>query len=631
MCRIAGVFNFNNNLSEDDWNNLLKSSSLLEKAGPDNCGTYRNGNVALLHRRLSIIDTSAKGNQPFYSNDKRYVLIFNGMIFNYKQLYNQHLAPLGVKLESESDTEVFLHLFLHFNVQCLNWLSVFFAFAFLDTHTSTMHLCRDRMGKKPLVYYKDDDQLIFSSELKSILAFPIKKEINKTALHAYFRLNYVPSNTAILHNISKVQPGHYIKVTKLTTTDVQYYKTEITESLYNQYSYPEAQQKLKQLLQDSVHERMIADVPLGAFLSGGIDSSLVVALAAQYTNKLHTFSIGYKDFPLFDETHYALSVAKKYQTEHQVFKLSNTDFVEEIDNVLDAIDEPFADSSAIPQYILSKRTKAFAKVALSGDGGDEVFAGYNKHKGEWIYRNNQLLVWAMANTNVILKYLPKGKGSKMGELLRKAYKFSNAAALPADQRYLQWCSISTGVKATELFNASYINQATLSDDILKPYVAHFNAKDFNEVLLADINLVLPSDMLFKVDMMSMANGLEVRSPLLDHKVVDFAFSLPQDYKINKQLKKRILQDTFRDMLPPELYNRPKQGFEIPLVDWFKNEFYSKIFDDLLSESFIKEQGIFNYSRILELKNQLFSTNTDNIQFNIWALVVFQSWYRKYLM
>jgi asparagine synthase (glutamine-hydrolysing) len=386
-------------------------------------------------------------------------------------------------------------------------------------------------------------------------------------------------------------------------------------------------------LDDAVKERMISDVPLGAFLSGGIDSSVIVALASRHTNALKTFSVGYRDNPYFDETKYAKLVAAQYKTDHTVFSLTNNDFLEHVGGVLDYLDEPFADSSAIPVFILSHLTRKHVTVALSGDGGDEVFAGYNKHGAEWRVRQRSLLNSLVKAGHPVWKALPRSRNGKFTNKFRQLYRFAEGAKLGERERYWRWAAFNNPQQAGALLQPAArdsVNVAEMERE-KAALLEVIGREDYNEMLVADMNLVLLSDMLVKVDMMSMANSLEIRSPFLDYKVVDFAFGLSADYKINGQLKKRIVQDAFRPMLPEELYNRPKQGFEIPLLGWFRNELWSLINDDLLDRRFVTEQGIFNPDATEALKQKLRSNNPEDSHATIWALIVFQHWWKKYMM
>ncbi len=629
MCGIAGVlFNNGKNIDAEQFKNSLDH---LSKRGPDATGIFENEKIFLGHKRLSIIDTSESANQPFFDQSGNYVIVFNGEIFNYEHLKNAKLERYSITYTSNSDSEVLLYLLIHYGTECLNWLSGFFSFAFYNIQTNELILARDRYGKKPMIIYQDEDSLIFGSELKAVFPLLPKREINPVSVNLYFQYNYLPPTQSILQNVRKLKPGTYLQAKNQTFSEHSFYTLNIQPQAYKQYNYSEACSKLTDLMSQAVQERMISDVPLGAFLSGGIDSSTVVALASQFTNQLKTFSIGYKDNPLFDETKYANLVAQKYHTDHQVFYLTESDYKEELTSILDYLDEPFADSSCIPTYILCKKTKAFVTVALSGDGGDEVFAGYNKHKAEYLLRKNPLMAFAANYGSPLWNLLPQNKNTKSGNYVRQLVKLAEGAKLSKGDRHIRWSSILNQQGVQGLFSNDFKTKVKQQevDSINSFYGSMIQSDDFNEVLLCDMNLVLPGDMLHKVDMMSMANSLEIRSPFLDCKVVDFAFGLPSEYKIDQTLKKKIVQDAFRSYLPEELYNRPKQGFEIPLLEWFRHDLNDYIFNDLLKKEFVESQNIFSFQKIEALRKKLHSSNPGYVQATIWALVVFQHWYKKY--
>jgi asparagine synthase (glutamine-hydrolysing) len=629
MCGITGIFAFTTS-GEQSLPKVKDSSDKISLRGPDGNGYFVNNCVALGHRRLSIIDVSANGSQPMTDPSGQYTIIFNGEIFNYQELREKYFPDKG-DWRSQSDTEVLLHLFIKLREKCLPLLSGFFAFAIYNKQNEELFIARDRFGKKPVYYYTNQDYFVFASELKGLLEYGIPKKLNHTALLEYLQLNYIPQPVSILEDVFKVQPGHYLFVSK-NRLDIEPYfdLTSVQENF--SISYNQACSRLEQLMDESVRKRLIADVPLGAFLSGGIDSSVVVALASRHTNRLNTFSIGYKDNPFFDETKYANLVAKKYGTNHTVFSLTNHDFLDHINNILAYIDEPFADSSAIPEYILSYYTRKHVTVALSGDGGDEVFAGYNKHAAELQMRRSGFLNKLVIAGAPIWKILPKSRNGRLTNLVRQLHRFSEGSRLTAKERYWKWATFLNDSQALNLLTPriqAQINFTDLKqqkDRLLKNLSAN---GPFEEVLLTDINLVLLSDMLVKVDLMSMANSLEVRSPFLDHEVVQFAFSLPTSYKIDKTMKKKIVQDAFRKYLPAELYNRPKHGFEIPLGDWLRKELRSMITDDLLKDKFIEEQQIFSVQEVQQLKRKLFSNNPGDAHATVWALVVFQTWWKNY--
>ena len=436
--------------------------------------------------------------------------------------------------------------------------------------------------------------------------------------------------------IHKFEPGNEMIVDKTGILSNQaFWELDLTSSTKDSKG---VEDKVYEDLKCSVEYRMISDVPVGAFLSGGVDSSIISLLAKKHKPDLQTFSIGFKDEPFFDETTYANAVAKKIGSNHSVFSLSNNDLYEDLDNILDYLDEPFADSSAIAVYLLSKRTKEHVTVALSGDGADEMFSGYNKHLAEFKSRHPGIKESAVKMGYPLWRVLPKSRNSKMANINRQLYKFSLGSRLTNKARYWKWASILNEEKANYLLKEELLfNPQRLSDTAFE-YKKRKEGLlknirrdgDLNDVLFTDMKMVLTNDMLRKVDAMSMANSLEVRTPFLDHRLVNFAFSLPVAFKINANMKKKILQDAYRAELPEEIYQRPKHGFEVPLLSWFRNELRSTIENDLLSDKFIEEQGLFNVTATRALKKQLFSNNPEDVHAQIWALIVFQTWWKKYM-
>ncbi|HTJ50713.1 MAG TPA: asparagine synthase (glutamine-hydrolyzing) [Cyclobacteriaceae bacterium] len=633
MCGITGIFAYNL-VGKFNKINVTAATMALEKRGPDFQDIYIDNWVGLGHRRLSIIDTSEGGNQPMWDSTNRYCIVFNGEIFNFQELKNQ-LQAKGVSFRSHSDTEVLLNLYILEKENCLNKLNGFFSFCIYDRQEQIFFLARDRYGIKPLLYIFDEDKFLFGSEMKSIIQYGIDKTIDYNSLYTYLQLNYIPAPHTIFSHVKKLMPGHYIKVRRNELEISKYYEipynAEVAKN--NTISYDDAKLKFKALLEKSVERRLIADVPLGAFLSGGIDSSVVTAIASKLKPELHTFSIGFRDEKFFDETNYANLVAKKFNTNHTVFSLTNDDLYKHVHSILDYIDEPFADSSAIAVYILSKETRKHATVALSGDGADELLAGYNKHAAFYRSINPGAQEKLASVLAPMLSILPQSRNNPISNKVRQVTRFQEGIKLKSGDRYWRWASFAQQNEANNLLHPEIRLNQTLNDyelrrqDLLRTIPAK---ESINDVLLTDMNLVLPNDMLTKVDLMSMANGLEVRVPFLDYEVVNFAFSLPDHYKINKSLRKSILQDAYRDILPAELYNRPKKGFEVPLLKWLRKEMKSEIMDNLLSKKFIEEQNIFHYPEIEKLKKQLFSSNPGDIHARIWGLVVFQSWWKKWM-
>ena len=630
MCGITGIFAFNL-VGKFNLVNIAAATKALHKRGPDNQDIYHDEFVGLGHRRLSIIDTSAVAHQPMWDESKRYCIIFNGEIFNFQEL-KRELENRGVtSFFSHSDTEVLLKLFILDKEKCLDKLNGFFAFCIYDRQEQSFFIARDRYGVKPLIYLFDEDKFIFASEMKSILAYGPERELDYTSLHTYLQLNYIPAPRTIFKNVKKLMPGHYLEV-KGRKLEVGSYYSIPTKEQPTTNNYSEAKEKFKQLLEASVQRRLISDVPLGAFLSGGIDSSIVTGLAAKHKPDLHTFSIGFRDEKFFDETEYARLVASHFKTEHTVFSLTNKDLFEHVHSILDYIDEPFADSSAINVYILSKETRKHATVALSGDGADELLAGYNKHAAAYRAIHAGAKESFVGSMLPLWKMMPKSRSGFISNKTRQLQRFAEGMKLSSKERYWRWAGFATESNALQLFseqsrtNFDRQEYDSFKQELLKTIPGK---ESINDILLADFNLVLPNDMLTKVDLMSMANGLEVRSPFLDYELVNFAFSLPDDFKINPEIRKRIVQDAFKEMLPAQLYNRPKKGFEVPLLKWLRKDMKSLIKDDLLSEKFIREQNIFEYKAIHKLKRKLFSINPGDVHARIWALVVFQWWWKKY--
>lgn len=630
MCGITGIFAFNEN-GKRHLHKINAATRTLTKRGPDGEGFFLHKNIALGHRRLSIIDTSTAAAQPFTDQSERYTIIFNGEIFNYKQLRNQ-LEAKGIQFKSQSDTEVLLQLFIVYKEKCLEQLDGEFAFAIYDKSTDELFLARDRFGIKPLYYHIDAERFTFASEIKALIAFDIPKVIDKTSLQLYFHLNYIPGPHSIFEDVKKLEAGTFIKLgLKGIKEQNKYYAISLSDQTKSKITYDSALKTFRELLESSVQNRMISDVPLGTFLSGGIDSSIITAIASQQTKHLNSFSIGFKDEPLFDETRFAELLAKKYNTNHTVFQLSNDDLFANLQQVLDYTDEPFADSSALAVNILSMHTKKHVTVALSGDGADELFAGYTKHAAELKVRIGGIKANLVKSSHPLLKKLPKSRNTKTGNKIRQLEKFAEGMKLSPQERYWQWARWA-GYSGDQLFSKNYSSDLNaISFNQRKSELLKDISSDYNSVLLTDMHLVLENDMLVKVDRMSMNQSLEVRVPFLDHKIVDFAFSLPSNFKIDKQQRKKIVTDAFKEMLPEELISRKKQGFEVPLLKWFRTDLKSMITNELLEDGFIEEQNIFNPAEIKALKAQLFSNNPNDAVEKVWALIVFQYWWKKYFI
>lgn len=637
MCGICGKLNIKGERIEPALIGQMKDA--LAHRGPDDEGMYieqasgdghHPSSVGLAHKRLSIIDLSNAGRQPMTNEDKNVWMVFNGEIYNFQEL-KKELKVKGHHFDSNTDCEVIIHLYEEEGMKCLDRLNGMFAFALWDSKKQALFLCRDRIGIKPLVYFWNGTSVSFASELKSILRDPqVPRDINWEALNLYLTLNYIPAPYTIFENINKLNPGSYAVIKDGNLTVEKYWDVESEQSSPKERSdrinsYKEG---LYHLLEDAVKIRMVADVPLGAFLSGGIDSSIIVGLMSRVSpSKVSTFSIGYQDMPLFDETHYAREVAQFNNTDHHEIKLHSHNIRDCIMDLLCWFDEPFADSSAIPTFIVSRETKRKMQVALSGDGGDELFAGYRMYTGEYWYSRYKIIPKLLRKRLIepLGRLIPDSRDKPSLEKLRRVKKFLRGAHDRFEDRYFLWNEIFSEELRMRLIGQKGVT-AGLGKTIMEERLNAFEDDSLNRMLYADLTQSLPNDMLNKVDWMSMKNALEVRVPLLDHRVVEFAFNMPGDLKMRHGKGKYILLETFKDILPKSLLNRPKMGFEIPISKWLKTDLKFLI-DDYLSKERIQRQKIFNYEPIEQLIHDLFSGHKDT-SWQIWNLIVFQVWYSQ---
>lgn len=629
MCGITGIFAFNL-IGKVHKINITEATQALAHRGPDFQDIMLSEWVALGHRRLSVIDRREMANQPMWDDTQRYCIVFNGEIFNYRVLRSE-LQQQGISFRTESDTEVLLKLFIRHKQHCLQYLNGFFAFCIYDREEQSLFMARDRYGIKPLLYACDEDKFVFASEMKALLAYGLDKTIDSASLLTYLQLNYIPGPHSIFKSVKKMPPGFYAEVRQQEMKLQCYYQIPQPPEEGVAETYEESKRTFARLLESAVQRRLVSDVPLGSFLSGGIDSSVVATLAARHKPDLHTFSIGFRDDKFFDETRYAELVAKKIGSQHTVFSLGRHDLLEAMHPMLDYTDEPFADSSALAVYVLSGQTRQRATVALSGDGADELLAGYNKHAAALRIRQPGWVERAAIATGAISKILPQGRHTVWSNRVRQWARLYEGARLTEAERYWRWAGFATLPQALRLMAPALQTEHAQHDfdERKKNLVEPLTKKpDMNRWLQADMQLVLPNDMLMKVDLMSMAHGLEVRVPFLDVELVNYVCRLPAHYKIDRGMRKKILQDSFRDLLPRELYNRPKKGFEVPLLAWLRNEMKDEV-ADLLSAQAIEEQGIFSYAEVEVLKKKLFSANPGDVHARLWALVVFQRWWKKF--
>jgi asparagine synthase (glutamine-hydrolysing) len=633
MCGICGKLDLSGREVTRDL--LQRMCDAFVHRGPDDEGFHLSGPLGMGHRRLSIIDLSAAGRQPMSNEDGSIWLVYNGEIYEFEKL-RQHVLSLGHTLESQTDTEAIIHLYEEMGVECLKRLNGMFALALWDERRKRLWLARDRIGIKPLVYYWDGTRLIFASEIKAILCDPdVKREMDPQALDLYMTLNYIPAPWTIFRNIRKLLPGHFLLIENHTLSTVKYW--DIEESSHGESPstgvITDQRKHLRTLLDESVRRRLIADVPLGAFLSGGVDSSIIVALMSRNSSQpVKTFSIGYADLPSFDETNYARAVANYNRTEHHEFKLGYKDILDVFPKVLENLDEPFADSSAVPTYIVARETRKHVTVALSGDGGDELFAGYRMYLGEYWSRYYAKVPDFLRQGLIspLIQSLPDARDKPGLERIRRAKKFLRGTSLSFPARFCGWREIFPFALRRKLLKSPLPGNFYLGfvQNALMGKKEALARDPINLMLYLDVKGLLPGDMLTKVDRMSMVNSLEVRVPFLDHSLVEYVFSLRGSTKLTAKGGKRILLETFADLLPPLVRHRPKWGFEMPIGAWLRKELRFLI-DEYLGEAQIEKQGLFEHQIIKRLINDHMNEREDT-SWLIWNLIVFQHWYKMYM-
>ncbi len=617
---------------------LQRMTDVLAHRGPDDEGVYSShlaahtyagalAGVALGFRRLSIIDV-ATGAQPLSNEDGSVWIVFNGEIYNYLAL-RKRLQGSGHQFRTSGDTETLVHLYEDEGIDFLKHLEGMFALAIWDANHRQLILARDRLGKKPLVYRQEPERLLFASELKSVLQVPgVPREIDPGAVDEYLTYQYIPHPNTIFRGIRKLPPGHYAIYRDRQLRVASYWNPDFAQEIER----PAAEYKaeLRSKLTSAVEKRLQSDVPLGAFLSGGVDSSIVVGLMTRLMKEpVRTFSIG---FPVaeFDETSYAREVSQRLGTLHEEFRVE-PDAVEILPKLVWYYDEPFADSSAIPTYYVSKMTRQRVTVALTGDGGDELFAGYPRYRaveiGSRFDRLPRGLMKLLAGE--FWQRLPSGQRQK--SYVRKFKRLVGALGRPPERRYLDWISIFNELRRAELYDEQFIASLPDSDpfDFLARAFARSRGRDpITATSLADLVTYLPCDLMTKVDIASMANSLECRQPFLDHHVVELAAAMPRKLKYRRGRGKRILTEVFSDLLPLSVRRRPKMGFGVPLGHWFRNELRQFARDALL-DSRAMNRGYFRPEVVRNMVEDHQAGRYDH-SYRLWALLVFELWQREWV-
>ena len=633
MCGICGKIDFAGTPVEEDL--LRRMTDRLAHRGPNDSGLYlrRQGTVGcgLGHRRLSIIDLSEAGRQPMSNEDKSLWMVFNGEIYNFAAL-REELERKGHRFTSRTDSEAIIHLFEEEGSACIARLNGMFSLALWSERTQSLVLARDPVGIKPLVYFWDGGNFLFASEIKALLTDPsVPKEIDLEALDLYLSLNYIPAPWTIFKNIRKLRPGHILMVHDGVFKEEKFWDISPSSPIDgpDPHDFDGMKATLFRTLEEAVRGQMVADVPLGAFLSGGIDSSVIVGLMARNASRpVKTYAIGYQDMPMYDETAYAREVAAFHRTEHHEIMLSSRAIIDTIPAVLASLDEPFGDSSAVPTYVVARETARDVTVALSGDGGDELFAGYRMYRGEALYRRYRCIAHLLRTglLEPMLRRLPDSRDNPYTERIRMIKKFIRGAKEPFAARFLAWNELFSWESRKALLADGYRAGNPAAPGLFAAALERLPTDLVNRMLYADLTISLPADMLWKVDMMSMRHPLEVRVPLLDRRVCELAFRIGGEWKVRHGRGKYILVETFKEILPRSLHTRPKWGFEMPVSRWLKTDLHHLITTYLARER-IERQGIFHYPFIENLVAELMHGRHDTA-WQIWNLIAFQAWHES---
>jgi asparagine synthase (glutamine-hydrolysing) len=626
MCGIAGFSHFAGNMG--DKVALKKMGDSIYHRGPDAGGEYLDEHVGLAHRRLAIIDLSDAGIQPMTSHDGKYIIVFNGEIYNFQAL-RAELSAAGYPFKTHTDTEVILALYATEGENLLNKINGMFAFALWDTTNQKLFIARDRMGKKPLYYLQTDTQFAFASEIKAILTLPdVPRDIRLDAVYDFFAYQYVPDPKSIFTHIYKLPPGHYMTVDAKGIEITQYWDVSFKHT--STASEVELTEKLRELATHCTKQRMVSDVPLGAFLSGGVDSSGVVAMMAMNSDTpVKTCSIGFDD-KKYNETEFAKEVADKYHTEHHEFTV-HQNVADNLEKIVGYFDEPFADPSLVPTFFVSELARQQVTVAIAGDGGDEVFAGYEKYttdatenslrnKFPKVLRKHLFpkLANFLAGSNATIWRKGKSLLTSLSQEPAMGFYTTNSQI---DDR--QWQKLAKQ-EVKEKLGDYHPSKITID-----AYEKSDGPDHLAKILYTDMKTYLPGGILVKVDRMSMANSLEVRAPLLDREVVEFAATLPSNMKFKNGEKKHILKEAFKPMLPDGILYRKKMGFSVPLASWFRHEIKELAARHLIDQA----QGlksIFNHDYIQTLWQEHQNESADHSAL-LWSMLMFEMWWVKYAL
>ena len=614
MCGLLGIVDYKKSINASLFNEMLNS---LKHRGPDDEGvevfSLDSCSIFLGHRRLSIIDISSNGHQPMLY--EHLVIIYNGEVYNFKDI-RQDLISEGYSFDSNSDTEVILKSYHFWGIDCVERFRGMFAFAIYDSQQQEIIIFRDRAGVKPLYYSQTDNALIFSSELRPLLNYPdFNKEIDFEAVSSYLQFGYIHAPKTIFKTVQKLLPGYYLKYNIESKILVKECYWNINDFYENQVAREDIVEELEATIIEAFNLRMIADVPVGVFLSGGIDSSLVAAIVQKYSKiPINTFTIGFED-KKYDESNYAKEIAKYLGTNHTELICNKEDALAIITKLPKIFDEPFADSSAIPTVLVSELAKKQVSVVLSGDGGDELFCGYPSYV-------------LMEKRFKLLSKIPFRKTLR---------KISNIFPVPIfiqnkfnGKLYNKVVKFKNMLDHDDIVNTFKVANSVFSKDEIKGLIreGYFFSKDIpattsnlEKMMISDFKGYLPDDLMVKIDRSTMSASLEGREPLLDHKIIEFAASLQVSYKKNKEILKSILGH----YIPEELFLRKKQGFGIPINDWLREDL-KYLVDQYLGEELIKKYNVFDYGYISELLEAFYAKKNDDNK--VWVLLMFQMWFSE---
>src|SRR5437660_336473 len=625
MCGIAGIVNKDG--APVDRELLARMNESIRHRGPDDDGFYFSDGVGLAMRRLAIIDL-AHGQQPIHNQDRMAWIVFNGEIYNYRELREQ-LEKLGHKLYTSSDTEAIVHAYDQWGTDCPKYLRGMFAFAIWDERTKSLFLARDRVGKKPLLYAEFGGQLIFGSEFNALLQHPdVSREVDYESIHYYLSFLCVPAPLTAYRAIRKLEPGHSLLWRNGEVKIERYWHLDFSKKL--KISEQEAGERAVDLLREAVRIRLMSEVPLGAFLSGGIDSSAVVALMAQESSeRVKTFSIGFEEQD-FSELHHARRLAEHVGADHHEF-IVRPDAMEVLPTLVEHYGEPFADSSAIPSYYVSRETRRYVTVALNGDGGDECFAGYQRYAAMNIAQKYANLPGPLRDGIIapLVGALPGFEARP--NPLRKAKRFVASASMPPVDRYLRWISAFDEESKQDLYSENFRNQTASfkTARFLEPWFAKANGAGIVDAsLLTDTMTYLPNDLLVKMDIASMAVSLEARSPFLDHHLMEFAASLPQKMKLRGLTTKYLLKRVLKKLVHEENLTRTKMGFGVPIGYWFRGPMQAFMRETLFSGKALS-RGLFNMDKVRQIVEQHVNGQKDHSH-RLWSLLMLELWFQRFI-